>query len=120
MLGLRREVSGIATMRMIASGTVHFNSAACFAIRTDQGQSPSYSLRCLSGPSLTPPGAISTPIRSGKAFVSIRSILPSPFGDGLIYYGGCDCNFHPADGTAWVASSTINALHPNALPKEVS
>lgn len=104
----------------IASGIVHFNSAACFAIRTDQGQSLSYSLRCLSGPTLTPAGAISTPIRSGQAFVSIRSILPSPFGDGRIYYGGYDCNFFPADGTAWVASSTINALHPNTLPREVS
>ncbi len=38
-------------------------------------------------------GTVSKPVRSGQAFVSIRSILPSPFGDGRIYYGGYDCNF---------------------------
>jgi hypothetical protein len=86
----------------IASGIVHFNSAACFAIRTDS-QSPTYALRCLSGRSLTPTASVSKLIRSGQAFVSIRSTLPSPFADGRIYYGGYDCNFYPADGTAWVA-----------------
>ncbi len=101
----------------IASGVVHYNRTACFAIRTAQGSSPAYTLRCLSGPSMTPSAAVSKPIRSGQAFVSIRSILPSPFGDGRIYYGGYDCNFYPADGTAWVASSTVGDLHPNALPK---
>jgi hypothetical protein len=29
---------------------------------------------------------------------------------GRNYFGGYDCNFYPADGTAWVASSTLNAL----------
>ncbi len=95
----------------IASGVVHFNASACFAVRTDQGQSPKYSLRCLSGPTLKPSATVSTPIRSGQAFVSIRSILPSPFADGRIYYGGYDCNFYPADGTAWIASSRLTALH---------
>ena len=101
----------------IASGVVHFNSAACFAIRTDQTPAPTYSLRCLVGPTLTPAARVSKPIRSGQAFVSIRSILPSPFGDGRIYYGGYDCNFYPADGTAWVASSTRRALHVPASSK---
>jgi hypothetical protein len=53
---------------------------------------------------------VSKPIRSGQAFVSIRSIVPSPFSRNQIYYGGYDCNFYPADGTAWVASSTLSSL----------
>ena len=94
----------------ISSGVVHFNASACFAVRTDQGQSPTYTLRCLSGPSVTPSAAVSKPIRSGQAFVSIRTIVPSPFRGGQIYYGGYDCNFYPADGTAWVATSLRNSL----------
>ena len=101
-----------ATLRCgpIASGIVHFNAAACFAIRSDQTPSPSYALRCLAGPTMTPSALVSKPIRSGQAFVSIRSILPSPFADRRIYYGGYDCNFYPADGTAWIASSTLSSL----------
>jgi hypothetical protein len=94
----------------IASGVVHFNASACFAVRTDQKQSPAYTLRCLSGPTLTPSTTVSKPIRSGQAFVSIRSIVPSPFAGNQIYYGGYDCNFYPAAGTAWVASSTLSSL----------
>ena len=101
----------------IASGVVHFNAGACFAARTDQGQSPTYTLRCLSGPTLSPSAAVSKPIRSGQAFVSIRSIMPSPFRDGRIYYAGYDCNFYPADGTAWVASSTQSSLRLSVSPK---
>ena len=101
----------------IASNVVHFNASACFAIRTDQKQPPTYTLRCLSGPALTPSATVSKPIRSGQAFVSIRSIVPSPFADGQIYYGGYDCNFYPADGTAWVASSALSALHPSTSSK---
>jgi hypothetical protein len=101
----------------IASGIVHFNAAACFAIRSNQTQTPAYSLRCLNGPTLTATSRVSKPIRSGQAFVSIRSILPSPFADGKVYYGGYDCNFYPADGTAWVASSTLASLHLVASSK---
>jgi len=101
----------------IASGVVHFNASACFAVQTDQRQSPTYTLRCLSGPTLTPSAVVSKPIRSSQAFVSIRSILPSPFRDGRIYYAGYDCNFYPADGTAWVASSTLGSLHLSISPK---
>ena len=101
----------------IASGIVHFNSAVCFAIRTDQTQSPTYALRCLSGTTLTPSATVSKPIRSGQAFVSIRSILPSPFADGRIYYAGYDCNFYPADGTGWVASSPRSSLRLPASSK---
>ena len=101
----------------IASGVVHFNASACFAIRTDQLASPTYSLRCLGGPTLTPSATVSKPIRSGQAFVSIRSLLPSPFLGGQIYYGGYDCNFYPADGTAWVASSSLSSLHLSTSSK---
>ncbi len=101
----------------IASGVVHFDASACFAIRTDQGQSPAYTLRCLSGPTLRPSAQVSKPIRSGQAFVSIRSIVPSSFTGGQIYYGGYDCNFYPADGTAWVATSTLNSLRGSVSPK---
>jgi hypothetical protein len=101
----------------IASGVVHFNASACFAVRTDQGQAPAYALRCLSGPTVNPSAQVSKPIRSGQAFVSIRSIVPSPFADGRIYYAGYDCNFYPADGTAWVAISPLHSLSRSVSPK---
>jgi hypothetical protein len=81
-----------------------FDAAACFVLRTDRGSAPTYDFRCLAGPDFTP-------VRSGQAFVSVRTIAPSPFGDGRVYYGGYDCNFYPADGTAWIASSSRRALH---------
>ena len=94
----------------IASGTVHFNASACFAIRTDQGNRRP--IRCVvsGGATMPPSSQVSKPIRSGQAFVSIRSIVPATFADGQIYFGGYDCNFYPADGTAWVASSSVGAL----------
>jgi hypothetical protein len=101
----------------IASSVVHFNASACFAARTDRGQSPTYTLRCLYGPTVSPSPQVSMPIRSGQAFVSIRSIVPSPFADGRVYYGGYDCNFYPADGTAWVATSTVSSLRLSTLSK---
>jgi hypothetical protein len=88
-----------------------WDAAACFALRTDQGRSLTYVLRCLSGPQFRPAAKPGTPVRSGQAFVSIRTIAPSPFGDGRLYYGGYDCNFYPADGTAWIADSTLSDLH---------
>jgi len=63
---------------------------------------------------------VTTPIRSDQAFVSIRTIQRSPFGDGHLYFGGYDCNFSPADGTAWIASSPRRALHLDHRPKEES
>ncbi len=101
----------------IASGLVHFNADACFAIRTEKGQSQSYTLRCLKGPTVTPSAQVSKPILSGQAFVSIRSMVPSPFPGGQMYYGGYDCNFYPADGTAWVATTTLSALRSSVSPK---
>ncbi|MGO9885844.1 MAG: hypothetical protein ACLPV4_22850 [Solirubrobacteraceae bacterium] len=87
-----------------------YDAVACFAVRTDHRSAPTYELRCLSGPSMTPAKHVSNPVHTGEAFVSIRTIKASPFGDGRIYYGGYDCDFHPADGAAWVASSTQDAL----------
>jgi hypothetical protein len=87
-----------------------FNASACFAVRTDQGSSPIYTLRCLSGPQFKPSATQPSPVRSGQAFVSIRTIKASPFGDGRLYFGGYDNDFHPADGAAWIASSTLSAL----------
>ena len=87
-------------------GVVTYDAAACFGVRTDRATAPSYVLHCLSGPTVTPSGRSRGPIRSGQAFVSIRTIQPSPFGDSRLYYSGYDCNFFPADGTAWIATST--------------
>ncbi|MGP0032681.1 MAG: hypothetical protein ACLPVF_19530 [Acidimicrobiales bacterium] len=95
----------------ISDRLAQFDAAACFAVRTGSSGTPSYVLRCLSGSDFEPTGRTGPPIRSGQAYVSIRTITPSPFPDGRIYYGGYDCNFYPADGTAWVASSTPRALH---------
>ena len=103
---------GDRTCGPTAFDTVTFDAAACFAVRTDSGTAPAYELRCLSGRDFTPSGAVSEPIRSGQAFVSVRTIKPSPFGDGRLYFGGYDCNFHPADGTAWIATSAATAIRP--------
>ena len=88
-----------------------FDAAACFAIRVERGNSPpAYGLRCLSGPDFTLTSQPAKPIQAGQAFVSIRTIAPSPFARDQLFYGGYDCNFYPANGTAWVASSTLSAL----------
>jgi len=42
--------------------------------------------------------------------------LEVPFDNGRLYYGGYDSN-SSADGTAWVASSTPQALHLTASSK---
>jgi hypothetical protein len=105
LFGIEWNYGGRCPARRTCQPGKFFDGAACFAVRTDRGGSPTYTLRCLAGSQLTPTGAITTPVRSGQAFVSIRTIAPSPFGDGRIYYGGYDCNFYPADGTAWIATS---------------
>jgi hypothetical protein len=97
-----------------------FDTAACFAVRTDHASSPTYVLRCLSGPQFRPSTRQPNPVRSGQAFVSIRTMKPSPFADGRLYYGGYDNDFHPADGAAWIASSTMGALRLGQGPKAVS
>jgi hypothetical protein len=88
-----------------------FDAAACFAIRTQRGDSPpAYGLRCLTGPDFALHHQPATPVRTGQAFVSIRTIALSPFSSDQVFYGGYDCNFYPANGTAWVASSTLSAI----------
>jgi hypothetical protein len=99
---------------------IRYDSAACFAIRSDHGSSPTFGLRCLSGSDFTPTARATSPIRAGQAFVSIRTIAPSPFRDDRIYYGGYDCNFFPADGTAWIARSRKGAIHLDDLSQEHS
>ena len=98
-----------ATRRCAPSG---FDAAACFGVRTDQPGAPAYALRCLSGPQFQPDRDQPSPVRSGQAFVAVRTIKLSPFGDGRIYYGGYDNDFSPADGAAWIAASTQSALRP--------
>ncbi|HWF16230.1 MAG TPA: hypothetical protein VG244_08640 [Acidimicrobiales bacterium] len=94
-----------------AFSAIDFDARACFAVRTPSSSRASYELRCLTGRGLRPPGRpASGPIHYAQAFVSIRTIVASPFGDNRVYYGGYDCNFYPADGTAWVASSQVRAL----------
>jgi hypothetical protein len=116
MEGVTRQVFGLewgyaggcpSTQICAPSG---FNASACFAVRTDQGPSPLYTLRCLSGPQFIPSATQPSPVRSGQAFVSIRTIKASPFGDGRLYFGGYDNDFHPADGAAWIASAAKSAL----------
>ena len=121
--GLTRQLFGIEwgydqacpAVRICAPSK--FDAAACFVVRTDQGGSPTYALRCLSGPQFQPSVKQPSPVRSGQAFVAVRTIEPSPFGDGRIYYGGYDNDFSPADGAAWIASSTTSALRlPQGAP----
>jgi hypothetical protein len=107
----RTQCPATRTCGPVGSGGAHFDAAACFAVRSGSQPSPTYKIRCLSGPDLTPIGKVGDPILSGQAFVSIRTIVASPFGDGRLYYGGYDCDHYPADGTAWIASSTQKALH---------
>jgi hypothetical protein len=105
LFGLEWNYTGACPATRRCQPSKLFDAAACFAVRADRRPSPTYELRCLGGPRLMPRGPITTPVRSGQAFVSIRTIAPSPFGDGQIYFGGYDCNFVPADGTAWIATS---------------
>lgn len=111
--GYQGSCPAARTCGPVAFGNYTFDAAACFAIRDDNGPTPGYALRCLSGPDFKParPGTLGQgmPIRSGQAFVSIRSITLSPFGDDRVYFSGYDCNFYPADGTAWIASSPLSA-----------
>ena len=99
---------GCPTTRICAPSG--FDAAACFAVRTDRTPSPTYVVRCLTGRQFAPSVAQPSPVGSGQAFVSIRTVKPSPFGDGRLYYGGYDCNFHPADGAAWIGTSAPAAV----------
>ncbi len=105
LFGLEWNYAGTCPATRTCQPGKSFDGSACFAVRTDRPSSPTYVLRCLSGAQFTPSGTITTPVRSGQALVSIRTIARSPFGDHRIYYGGYDCNFYPADGTAWIATS---------------
>jgi hypothetical protein len=105
LFGIEWSYAGGCPAARTCQPAKYFDGAACFGVRTDHTLSPTYVLRCLSGSQFRPRGPITTPVHSGQAFVSVRTIAPSPFGGGRIYYGGYDCNFYPADGTAWIATS---------------
>jgi hypothetical protein len=113
--GLRRQLFGFewgydgCPSDRICSTAAH-DATACFAIRTDEGRSPSFALRCLSGKSFRPSTVQSNPELNGQAFVSIRTIKLSPFGDERLYFGGFDCNFQPANGTAWIGSAPVSRV----------
>jgi len=64
----------------------------------------------LSGKSFRPSTVQSNPELNGQAFVSIRTIKLSPFGDERLYFGGFDCNFQPANGTAWIGSAPVSRV----------
>lgn len=119
LFGLEFGFSGGCPKTQICASS-GFDASACFAIRTDGGGLPTYVLRCLSGSQFTPSQKQPSPVRSGQAFVSIRTIKPSPFGDGRIYDGGYDNDFHPADGAAWIASSTRSIFLPEAMSSRSS
>jgi hypothetical protein len=108
LFGFEWSYAGVCPPTRICQPGKSFDGAACFAIRADGRSSPAYDLRCLGGGQFRPTRAVTTPVRPGQAFVSIRTIAASPFGDGRIYYGGYDCNFYPADGTAWIATSAAH------------
>lgn len=115
VFGFEWAYAGGCLPRRICGPTSHhavaFDAAACFAIRAERGDSPpAYGPRCLSGPEFTLASQPTTRIRNGQAFVSIRTIAPSPFSHDQLFYGGYDCNFYPANGTAWIASSTLSAI----------
>jgi hypothetical protein len=109
LFGLEFSFSGGCPARQICAPS-GFDASACFAVRTDSDGSPRFVLRCLSGPQFKPSKRQPSPVQPGQAFVSIRTIKSSPFGDGGIYYGGYDNDFHAADGAAWIGSSTSTAL----------
>jgi hypothetical protein len=94
-----------------AFNAVTYDAAACFFVRTDTTDATTYTPRCLGGKDFTLARQPGKPIRAGEAFVSIRTIAVSPFGDDALYFGGYDCNFYPADGTAWIARAARAAVH---------
>jgi hypothetical protein len=109
--GVRRQLFGIEwnygscpANRICAPSS--FDAAACFGVRTN-GR---YTLRCLGGRDFAPSRRQASPVRSGQAFVAIRTFERSPFDRRRLYYGGYDCNFHPADGAAWIGTSTLKGL----------
>ena len=75
-MGLFRRLSCHQNVRPPGLWGIDFDAAACFAVRTDAWCG--VSLRCLSGRTSHCPGDAGKRIRSGQAFVSIRTITPPP------------------------------------------
>ena len=99
-----------------AYGAATFDGAACFAIRTD-ARIPTYSLRCLSRTGLRTlgHGGQADPLGPGIRLHSHHHALSVRRRAPLLR--GLRRNFYPADGTAWIASSTPEALHLTASSK---
>jgi hypothetical protein len=113
LFGLEWGYSGTCPSGRICAPS-GFDAAACFAVRTDPPSSaapPTYVLRCLSGREFRLSATQTSPVRNGQAFVSVRTIAASPFNSQRIFYAGFDNDFHPSDGSAWVAWSTKSAVH---------
>jgi hypothetical protein len=93
-----------------ATAPAAYNNFETMKIDGSQQQLFGFECAYLSG---CPPSRACGPtngFRSGQAFVSIRPIKHSPFYDDLLYFGGYDCNFSPADGTAWTARASLSTL----------
>ncbi len=43
-----------------------------------------------------------------KNLLAIRTIAPSPFGDGDVYFGGYDAAKNPSHNTAWIFETTLS------------
>jgi hypothetical protein len=57
-----------------------------------------------------------TQLGRARRWFLVRTREPSPFGDGRLYCGGYDCNFYPADGTAWIGASTLASINTGDSP----
>jgi len=55
---------------------------------------------------------ISLPALLPHTMVSCRTIMPSPFSDGVLYWGGYDCNSNKSKDTAWCLESTVADATP--------
>jgi hypothetical protein len=51
---------------------------------------------------------IAMPAITSHPMVALRTIIESPFHDGVLYWGGYDCNSHESADTAWIATSAVS------------
>jgi hypothetical protein len=87
-----------------------WDNAACIFARSEEAGGPAFSFGCLEGPAFATTPGTRSPVRHGDAFVAARTIRPSPFAAGSLFVGGYDCNYVPADGTAWIAEVSLQLI----------
>jgi hypothetical protein len=87
-----------------------YDVAACFFVRRERAGQPSYDFACLDGPDFRIDRAPPRVPTQATAFVAVRALSGDPFGQGLVYAGGYDCNGVRSDGTAWLATFPLTAL----------